>query len=1097
VDAAPGNGACASAGGNCTLRAAIQEANALAGADTIVVPVGNYVLNRGSGDDNATNGDLDITTTITILGAGARSTVVDGNALDRVFDVRGSGVATISGVTITNGDSGGSDGGGIRNEGTLTLTDVSVDGNTGKHGGGVANNSTMTLVRVTLLGNSANSGDGGGIQSAGASPRNYLTNVTISGNSATGNGGGAEFDHGELVNVTISDNTSPNNALNKKGGQSFTLKNTIIAGNAASSQCAGTITSLGYNIDGDASCDLTAAGDLPNTDPLLGALQDNGGPTDTHELPPGSPAIDAGTDTGAPSTDQRGTPRPLDGDGDAIAVTDIGAFEIELWSIGGRVFEDADFAGTASDWDGGVSDLGLGNADVELYDAGTDTYLVSVTSGAGGTFTFTGLENGDYKVRARSATIGDADTPPAGGLNATVPATWPYPLAEMTWAQDAAAYGGQSGTVDDTVTADNAGPGDTYVAVSVSGADVADVNLGFAYNLIVNADDDSNADSVRSKQGGLRQFLKNANAIGATGGTTANLSQFRMQVAANQSSGADSWWRITTPVALPSIADGGTELDGVTQTTNGGNTNTLGPEIEIVGNGTINGINIVSAGNTVRGLTASGYDGNADFAGVAINGGGATGNTVAGNHLGTNATGTAAAATPNYQGVAINGASGNTIGGLVAADRNVLSGNRWNGVRIKFAGATGNTVAGNYIGTNAAGTGAVPNELGVYVWDVPANVIGGTSASAANVLSGNAQVGVYVFGASATGNLIQGNTIGLDALGAALPNGTHGVQFASSPGNTLGGSAAGAGNTIASNTLAGVSVAGAAATDNAILSNSIYANGGLGIDLSPSGVTPNDAGDSDTGPNDLLNFPLLTAAVAGGGTVTASFDLDVPAGTYRVEFFRNPSGVDATGHGEGETFAGTVNVTHLGGGTASFSHTFAGSTGDMLTATATLCADGAPCTTFGSTSEFDSVMTAQPISIVKRAFQLDGTPIPNASTVPRGVPFRFLFYVNNPGGAIPDVSLQDPLDAAFAYQAGTILFDASIPACAASACDAAEEAAIYAAVIGGSAGSDAVDGDVVSFTGAGVHAGNEDVANEQLDLPAGKVWALVFTVKWQ
>ena len=82
--------------------------------------------------------------------------------------------------------------------------------------------------------------------------------------------------------------------------------------------------------------------------------------------------------------------------------------------------------------------------------------------------------------------------------------------------------------VDDTATGDNAGPGDTYVSVTVSGADVTGVNFGFAYNLIVNRTDDAGADNIRSTQGSLRQFIKNANAIGTANGTTANVSQFRV-----------------------------------------------------------------------------------------------------------------------------------------------------------------------------------------------------------------------------------------------------------------------------------------------------------------------------------------------------------------------------------------------------------------------------------------------------------------------------------------------------------------------------------------------------------------------------------------
>lgn len=181
-------------------------------------------------------------------------------------------------------------------------------------------------------------------------------------------------------------------------------------------------------------------------------------------------------------------------------------------SISGVVFEDADFAGTATAWDGGTNDAAQPNVDVELY-TNSDTYIASATTAGDGSFTFINLADGTYKVRVRSTTIGDADTPPAGGLHPTVPVTWPYPLPDMTWGYNAAHIGGQDHSVDDTATGDNGGPGDTYVVITVSGADVTGVNFGFNYDLITNTDDDSNLDSVRSKQGSLRQFIKNSNAI--------------------------------------------------------------------------------------------------------------------------------------------------------------------------------------------------------------------------------------------------------------------------------------------------------------------------------------------------------------------------------------------------------------------------------------------------------------------------------------------------------------------------------------------------------------------------------------------------------
>jgi hypothetical protein len=112
-----------------------------------------------------------------------------------------------------------------------------------------------------------------------------------------------------------------------------TLRNTIVAGNLSGGDCRGRPNSDGYNLDSDSSCSLSGVGDISGVDPLLGPLQDNGGPTETHALLPGSPAIDAGDDSTCLTADQRGVARPLDGDGDGTAVCDIGAYEFELPTI--------------------------------------------------------------------------------------------------------------------------------------------------------------------------------------------------------------------------------------------------------------------------------------------------------------------------------------------------------------------------------------------------------------------------------------------------------------------------------------------------------------------------------------------------------------------------------------------------------------------------------------------------------------------------------------------------------------------------------------------------------------------------------------------
>ncbi|MGH9880798.1 MAG: right-handed parallel beta-helix repeat-containing protein, partial [Pyrinomonadaceae bacterium] len=203
-----------------------------------------------------------------------------------------------------------------------------------------------------------------------------------------------------------------------------------------------------------------------------------------------------------------------------------------------------------------------------------------------------------------------------------------------------------------------------------------------------------------------------------------------------------------------------TVIDGRTQPGFAGT-----PLIELNGNG-VSGDGLVFLGgdSTVRGLIINRFSGN----GITAQN---TGNNVfAGNYIGTNAAGTAAL--PNGQnGIQLLGPPSNTIGGLTAADRNVISGNNQTGIVIQNSSATGNTVIGNYIGTNAAGTAAVGNGANGVRIDAPGEIIGGGSAGARNVISGNAQAGVLLINSGPTNNRLQGNYIGTDAAGAsAVPN---------------------------------------------------------------------------------------------------------------------------------------------------------------------------------------------------------------------------------------------------------------------------------------------------------------------------------------
>lgn len=359
----------------------------------------------------------------------------------------------------------------------------------------------------------------------------------------------------------------------------------------------------------------------------------------------------------------------------------------------------------------------------------------------------------------------------------------------------------------------------------------------------------------------------------------------------------------------------------------------------IVGGTTAAARNVVS-GNDTPGLSI----------GVSMVGGGITGTIVQGNYIGTDASGTTAL--PNYLGIAITSASTTTVGGTTPGAGNLVSGNSVNGVSV---GGPDALLAGNLIGTDVTGTQALGNGgWGVSVGAVGA-LIGGTSPQHRNVIAASGQDGFSVGTAAATGIRIEGNYIGVASDGLTpLGNARHGLRFGNSGNdNTVGGTAGGAANVIAHNVRDGVLV-----HPNdvriAILGNAIFANGEEGIDLDTGfftygdGVTANDAGDLDTGANNLQNYPVLTGIADGGSTVAGTINSN--AGTeLRIEFFASAS-CDASGHGEGETYLGADLVTTDGAGDALFSSslTTPAPIGRHLTATAT--------DPDGNTSEFSACL---------------------------------------------------------------------------------------------------------------------------------------------
>jgi hypothetical protein len=418
---------------DCSLRGAIVAANGLplSEASTIHVPAGTYALSQETSCTfsvqpspgtffTLSHVPLCVSKQVTIQGAGADTTIIDGEGRGRVLFVSASAVAELRGVTIANGLGDRTfgnpalialpHGGGILNEGTLTLTDsvvrnssvpagavnggaifnnavltlqrsavsdnvspggqlgggifnqaaavLSLSDSTisnnviGGSGGGIGNNGgVVTITNSTVSGNTAG-GSGGRIASSDAVPFTAMltvVNSTISGNTCGGAGGGIGTSGGvaDLNNVTITNNTGATVA-GSGGGVSihvaqFTLRNTVIAGNRDLStgsfpDCTGALISRGYNLIQDTTgCIITGdlTGNIVGQDAKLFPLGDYGGPTETHALLAGSPAIDAGNPA-APGSgsfactaiDQRGFNRLQDGDGDGTARCEIGAVEL-------------------------------------------------------------------------------------------------------------------------------------------------------------------------------------------------------------------------------------------------------------------------------------------------------------------------------------------------------------------------------------------------------------------------------------------------------------------------------------------------------------------------------------------------------------------------------------------------------------------------------------------------------------------------------------------------------------------------------------------------------------------------------------------------
>ncbi len=385
----------------------------------------------------------------------------------------------------------------------------------------------------------------------------------------------------------------------------------------------------------------------------------------------------------------------------------------------------------------------------------------------------------------------------------------------------------------------------------------------------------------------------------------------------------------------------------------------------------------LSPGNTIGGTVAGA--GNVldcgDDSGVFIYGdyqrglyASAARNLIAGNIIGLAADGETAAGFGNqYDGIVIDSAPDTTIGGTVAAARNIISNNtNKQGAGILITnfeepdGSHGTVVQGNFIGTDITGTRALGNDIGVDIEGASSALIGiegqdgTTGIPGGNLISGNLTAGIIINAASAnvggstsipgaSHNIVAGNWIGTTASGTQpLGNTGDGVLIeGGATGNTIGGTIGGAGNLIAFNGGDGVGVglgANDASLDNPILANSIFSNAGLGIDVNNS--APQAA-------------PALAIAMTSGSQTTITGTISGAKNTtFVVEFFSNPAGT-----GQGETYLGSVNVTTTGRGVGSFTFSPASSVAAGLNITATATDPG------GNTSEFSAPATVQPAPV--------------------------------------------------------------------------------------------------------------------------------------
>lgn len=408
-----------------------------------------------------------------------------------------------------------------------------------------------------------------------------------------------------------------------------------------------------------------------------------------------------------------------------------------------------------------------------------------------------------------------------------------------------------------------------------------------------------------------------------------------------------------TDVAARNIISGNDEGIRITGDTTVGNTiqgNFIGTDITgLLDRGNVLGIQIVSAVGTIIGGAIAGarnvISGNETGVLVESFTADPTSTLIAGNYIGVDVTG-AGALGNQFDGIDIR-TGGNTIGGTDSLARNVISGQGQRGIVINGINAVGNTVAGNYIGTDESGNLPIPNFVGVRVTSA-SNTIGGNVAGAGNLISGNAENGVYITGVG--GNTIQGNTVGLNVTGDVdLGNVGAGIMLESTPNNVIGGSSSLARNIIGGNDFVGIYAFGITTTVNIIRGNYIgtdatgtvaIGNGLTGIVLTGDASSNIVGGDSTAGEGNLISGNANSGIALGfsGGKSTNNvvqgniIGLDVTGlvampnsdGLTIAEGASSGNQIGGTGTGQGNIISGNLGRGVVISGTGADNNVLAG-----------------------------------------------------------------------------------------------------------------------------------------------------------------------------